>query len=182
VAEAGPGARRPAEAIIGVGNAFRGDDAVGLEVVRLLRERAQAEGIAVYEHEGEPTGLLELWEGAAVAVIVDAVRTGAAPGTIHCADLSSAPLPARLRGASSTHALGVGEAVELARELRRLPARIVLIGVEGRCFDAGAGLSEQVRAAVGPAAEAALREAGAAQAPARSPRRSIAQARAALGR
>jgi hydrogenase maturation protease len=155
-----PGARPPTEVIIGVGNALRGDDAVGLEVVRLLRARAQSAGIAVYEHEGEPTGLLDLWEDFGAVVLVDAVRTGAAPGTIHRADASSAPLPTDLCGPSSTHALGIGEAVELARELRRLPARAVLIGVEGRCFDAGSGLSEQVRAAVAPAAEAVLREAG----------------------
>jgi hydrogenase maturation protease len=145
-------------AIIGVGNALRGDDAVGLEVVRLLRARAQRAGIAVYEHEGEPTGLLDLWEDFGAVVLVDAVRTGAAPGTIHRADASSAPLPTDLCGPSSTHALGIGEAVELARTLRRLPARVVLFGVEGLRFDAGAGLSEEVQAAVAPVADAVLRD------------------------
>ena len=33
----------------------------------------------------------------------------------------SRPLPARLRGSTSTHAVGVGEAIELARALGRLP-------------------------------------------------------------
>jgi hydrogenase maturation protease len=149
-----PDSRPPTTAIIGVGNALRRDDGVGLEVVRLLSARARAEGIAVYEQEGEPLGLLDVWEGADTVVLVDAVRTGAAPGTIHRADLSSAPLPARLRGASSTHALGIGEAVELARTLHRLPARIILVGIEGLRFDAGGGPSEEVQAAVGPAAEA----------------------------
>jgi hydrogenase maturation protease len=53
----------------------------------------------------------------------------------------------------------VGEAIELARALRRLPARVLVYGVEGVRFDAGSGLSEQVQAIVGALAEAVLREA-----------------------
>ena len=44
--------------------------------------------------------------------------------------------PASFR--SSTHAFGVGDAVELARALGRLPRRVVVYGVEGADFAAGA--------------------------------------------
>jgi hydrogenase maturation protease len=56
-------------------------------------------------------------------------------------------LPARFFR-SSTHAFGVGDAVELARTLGRLPSRMVVYGVEGSDFDAGAALSPPVLAAV----------------------------------
>ncbi len=49
---------------------------------------------------------------------------------------------------SSTHAFGVGDAVELARALGRLPARVVVYGVEGADFTAGAPLSAAVESAV----------------------------------
>ncbi len=49
---------------------------------------------------------------------------------------------------SSTHSFGVAEAVELARALGRLPARIVVFGIEGRDFAQGEGLSPDVDAAV----------------------------------
>jgi len=163
VAEAAHG--RAPVVVIGVGNALGHDDAAGLEVVRRLRtpantpQPAARTEIATLEHEGEPLALLDLWEGAEAVVVVDAIRSGAAPGTIHRVDASSEPLPVRLRGSSSTHAVGVGEAIELARALRRLPARVLVYGVEGLRFDAGSGLSEQVQAIVGSLAEAVLREA-----------------------
>ncbi len=164
-------AEQAAVVVIGVGNALRQDDGAGLEVARRLRtlgdaadtavraELAMPAELAVLEYEGEPLGLLELWEGARAAVLVDAIRSGAAPGTIHRVDASREPIPAPLRGSSSTHAVGVGDAIELARALGRLPARVVVYGVEGACFDAGSGLSAAVQRAVDVLAEAVLREA-----------------------
>lgn len=145
--------------VIGVGNEFRHDDAAGLEVVRGLRALASAAGIAVREEEGETLALLEEWEGAEAVVLVDAIRSGVAPGTIHRVDATSQPIPAGLRGSTSTHAVGVGEAIELARALERLPRRVVVYGVEGRRFDAGRGLSEEVQAIIAPLADAVLAEA-----------------------
>jgi hydrogenase maturation protease len=145
--------------VIGVGNALRRDDAAGLEIVRRVRARAEAAEIAVYEHEGEALALLDIWEGADAVVLVDAIRSGATPGAIHRIDATSAAIPARLRGSSSTHAVGVGEAIELARALRRLPKRVVLFGVEGHRFEAGSGLSEEVEATAGQLADAVLRAA-----------------------
>ncbi len=150
---------RAAVVLIGVGNALRHDDAAGLEVARLVRARAGAAGIAVREQEGEALGLLDQWEGAEAALLVDAFRSGAPPGTVHRMDASAQPLRAELRGSSSTHAVGMGEAIELGRALGRLPPRVVVYGVEGRCFSAGSGLSEEVEAAIGPLSETVLREA-----------------------
>ena len=74
--------------------------------------------------------------------MIDAVRTGAAPGSVLRFDVGAGPLPVELRGPASSHLLGVGEAIELARALGRLPARIELIGIEGEAFTTGAELTE----------------------------------------
>lgn len=151
--------------VIGVGNSMRHDDGAGLEVVRRVRAVANAAqtavraGIAVREYEGETLGLLEQWEGARAAVLVDAIRSGVPAGTVDRVDASYAPIPVSLRGSSSTHAVGVGEAIELARALGRLPARVVVYGVHGLRFDAGSGLSEEVREVIPRLADAVLREA-----------------------
>lgn len=145
--------------VIGVGNSLRGDDATGLEIARRLRARVEGTGIAVHEHEGETLALLDIWDGADAVVLVDATRTGAAPGTIHRVDATSAPIPVPLRGSSSTHAVGVGEAIELARALHRLPAHVILFGAEGRSFAAGIGLSAEVEAITGRLLDAVLSEA-----------------------
>jgi hydrogenase maturation protease len=145
--------------VIGVGNTLGHDDAAGLQIARRLRKRAKAAAIAVYEQEGETLALLDTWEAADAVVLVDAIRCGAPPGTIHRFDVTSMPLPERVRGSCSTHAVGVGEAIELARTLNRLPARVVMFGVEGRRFDAGKGLSTEVEAVAEELADAVLREA-----------------------
>ena len=140
--------------VLGVGNAFRGDDAVGLAVAERLRGRVPA-GVEVVPCELEPSRLIDAWEGAASALVVDAVDSGAPPGTVQRFDASEAAVPARTFR-SSTHALGVGDAIELARALGRLPERVVVYGVEGLEFAAGEGLTPPVAAAVERAACAVL--------------------------
>jgi hydrogenase maturation protease len=128
--------------VIGVGNEWRRDDAAGLVVARRLRERTPR-AVRVIEHEGEPLDLLEEWSAAEAAIVIDAVNSGAEPGTIHRVDALATKLPAELfRG--STHALGVAEAVELGRALERLPGRLLVLGIEAKRVDAGAGLSPEV--------------------------------------
>ncbi len=145
--------------VIGVGNRLRGDDAAGLEVARELAARASDVEITVRELEGGALALLDAWEGAEAVVLVDAVSCGAAPGAVHRMDASQEPIPARLRSPSSTHAVGLAETIELARALGRLPGRVVVFGVEGRCFDAGRELSREVRSVIAPLAEEVLGEA-----------------------
>lgn len=142
--------------IIGVGNELRGDDAAGLVVARLL-ERKVADGMKVVCCEGEPVSLLAAWEGHERAVVVDATQSGAEPGTIRRIAAHEGPLPPAL-GTSSTHLLGLADAVELARALGRLPATTVVYGIEGATFAAGAGLSDPVAAAAERVAAAVLRE------------------------
>jgi hydrogenase maturation protease len=144
--------------VIGVGNAFRGDDAVGLAVAERAR-RAVADDVEVLECEQEPTRLVDAWAGAEVAIVVDACAGVDAPGTVHRYDAGDGPLPARVFR-SSTHAFGVGDAVELARALGRLPARLVVYGVEGSDFAAGAGLSAGVASALDGVVAAIVRDLG----------------------
>jgi hydrogenase maturation protease len=132
--------------VVGVGNEMRQDDAAGLEVARRVR-KARIDGVEVKESEGEPTALLDSWVGASEAIVVDAVSSGAEPGEIRRLEAADEPLPEKLfRG--STHALGVGDAIELARALDRLPDRLLVCGIEGERFEAGVGLSPKVEDAV----------------------------------
>jgi hydrogenase maturation protease len=135
--------------VIGVGNELRGDDGAGIEVARRLRQPAAArEGVEVREHQGEPTELLDAWQGAEAVVLVDTMRSGAPPGTIRRFDASEAPLPRGLGGATSTHAVGLIETLELARAVGRLPTRVVVYAIEGQCFEAGAPITGAVRSRV----------------------------------
>ena len=131
--------------LIGIGNHFRRDDAAGLEVVRRLR-LAHPPGVILIEQEGDPASLIEAWSTVEESLVVDAISSGSEPGRLHRFDVTDAPLPAEIFNVS-THALGLPEAVELARELGRLP-RLVVYGIEGESFEAGEGLSDPVQKTV----------------------------------
>jgi hydrogenase maturation protease len=133
--------------VIGFGNEWRGDDGVGIEVARRVGGRVL---------EGEPIALVDVLDGDDEVVLVDAVSSGAPAGTLFRFDAGSEPLPAPLFGASSTHALGLAEAVELARSLGRLPQRVVVYGIEGESFAFGKGLSAAVAAAADRVTEEVL--------------------------
>src|SRR5215467_6012258 len=106
-APAAPLQRPPRVLAIGVGNASRGDDAVGLVVAQRLQE-APLDGVTIMSARGEGTGLLALWQDTDAVVLVDAVCTGARPGTLHRLAVGTRPLPA-VFSRVSTHAFGVAE-------------------------------------------------------------------------
>jgi hydrogenase maturation protease len=148
--------------IIGIGNDYRSDDAAGLVVARMLQQQVADETSAeapadvsppnrmdmtIIEHSGEGSALLEAWRGWEHVILIDAVCSGARPGTIHCFDAEALALPANLF-ASSSHAFSVAQAVELGRALAQLPRHLLLYGIEGKRFAAGVGLSPEVQQAV----------------------------------
>ena len=97
--------------------------------------------------DGEPGRLIDLWEGASLAVVIDAVRDSARPPG-HTCQLAADALAGMADGAASSHGIGLGDTVELARALGRLPARLTVLAVVGRDFGFGAGLTAEVAAAV----------------------------------
>lgn len=154
--------RLPRIVVIGVGNRYRGDDGVGHRVIDRLSEdvaAAQAEAghpsrpptgrlerTELHYADGEPTRLLEQWDGADLAIVVDAVLTGAEPGRVVVLEGGVDDLPAR--AATSSHASGVGEAWALGQALDSLPGRLLVVGIEAGSTHDGEGLTEPVYAAL----------------------------------
>ena len=142
--------------IIGLGNEFRGDDAVGLLAARRLQgvlgNRAEVveAGVAGVE-------LLELMKGTGTVLLIDAVRSGQAPGTIHRLDASAGPIAPGLFP-RSTHAVGVAETLELARTLGVLPKQVVVYGIEAGNTEMGHPLSPPVSHALNEVIELVRRE------------------------
>ncbi|WP_326632990.1 MULTISPECIES: hydrogenase maturation protease [unclassified Streptomyces] len=144
-------------AVIGVGNEFRHDDGVGWAVVARLTERAEEwplpSGTALLVCDGDPARLITLWEDADLAIVVDAAHAHPGhPGRLHRLELDGGQL-SQTGSATSSHGLGLGDAVELARELERLPGQLVVYAIEGADSSLGTGLSAPVAAIVEPLTE-----------------------------
>ena len=124
---------------------------------------------------GDPVDLLSHWDGADLAVVVDATRSGLAPGTVSLieldeegsgvgidsrgeqgADARASWVAVGCRAPSSSHGLGLANVLRLARAVDRAPAKVVICGVEGEDFGPGSELSPAVAAAVDKAAVVVL--------------------------
>ena len=149
----------PQRLLVGLGSPYRGDDAVGPLIVQRVAQRLDVGSadvrVAVL---ADPSALLDVLPGIDFALIVDAVSAGRKPGTLVRleAGADTEALPAALwasTGRGGTHALGLAGCIELARVLGRLPARLLVIGVEAAHFELGAEISAPVIAAVDEAVE-----------------------------
>ena len=146
----------PNAMLIGVGNPFLGDDRAGLEVVRRLRGQVPRE-MKCTEETGDGAELLDAWKGMNCVVVIDAVQSGAPPATIYRFDARVESLPLWFSHAS-THTFGVAEAIELARHMEELPAKLVVYGIEGLDFSPGTELSPEVAEALPAICKLILRE------------------------
>lgn len=148
--------------VIGCGNEWASDDAVGLRVIRSLKETAAdrlPDGVELIEAGTPGLNLLDLWDGCDRAILVDAVRSGSPPGTVHCFEASL--LPPRDAMPVSSHGVNIIDAVELARLLGRLPRHLTVVGVEILSeAPFHTGLTPEVEAALPLACERVLEIAG----------------------
>lgn len=146
---------KPWAVVIGVGNDYRSDDGVG-SAVALQIEKLGIPGVLVSLSDGEPTTVIDIWAGMDLAVVIDAVRCEPSiPGRVRRSDID---LLQHTGTASSSHTLGIQDALPLGRALGRVPGRIVVIAVDAASLDLGVGLSEPVAAAVPHAVETVITE------------------------
>ena len=139
--------------IVGCGNPDAGDDSVGLEIVRRLGQRGDC-GCDLRAQPAPGVDLLELFPLADIILFVDAVVSGAAPGTVYLTPLPSKELEPRALGSLSGHGWGIGEVLQLAEALRRPQPRLYLLGIEAATLAEGAPGSTPVQEAIALVVEA----------------------------
>ncbi|MCB1740867.1 MAG: hydrogenase maturation protease [Gammaproteobacteria bacterium] len=143
--------------IIGLGNPFRGDDAVGLHVIEQLEPARERLDTAT--GSGDALWLISTWQDRPLTVVVDAAITnpGCPSGTVHRLDLTRQALPKTMARCTS-HGLGLAEALSLGAALDRLPARLVVYAIEAGSFDPGTALTPAVRQAVSEVVDRVLED------------------------
>jgi hydrogenase maturation protease len=136
--------------VIGIGQSMRGDDAAGLEVVKLWQARHPDTAAQVQVEFSELPGLtlLDMLEGKDAAILVDAVQSPTSSGEVF--RLGVEELASFSTDAGSAHGWGVAEALQMGHSLVPSLAmcEITLIGIPGVQFGMGEGLSPQVNEVV----------------------------------
>lgn len=140
--------------VLGLGNLMRTDDAIGMLALRALAgdRRFPSEVDAV---EGGTLGLdlLHAVHGVSHLLVLDAVDTGAAPGTL--TRFEGAGL-ARLPTSKSVHLLGLSDLMNVLLLMEAPPMQTVLLGIQPESTDWGTVATPAVEAAQGSLVEAAF--------------------------
>ncbi len=130
--------------VVGIGNAYRSDDGIGLYVARQIESLALS-GVKVVEGIGDGFALIDAWADSDHAFVIDCASSGAPPGTTYHFDPLCESIPSNLFSGLSTHSISVNEVIDLARVLNRLPRGLIVYGIEGKSFSAGIDLTPEVR-------------------------------------
>lgn len=144
--------------IIGMGNSLLSDDGVGIAVVRAVAERLKhSMNLSVTELHTGGIRLMEAMAGCKRAVVVDAMLTGAPPGTVRCFDPADFVTTKNTYSSHDTdfataYALGLMAGV-------LLPEQVSFWGIEAReCDLFGERLTGEVAAAVPGAVDRIIAE------------------------
>ena len=144
--------------VIGLGNPLISDDSVGLRIVERLRTRlAGRRHVDVTEDYWGGLRLMERMIGYDRAIVVDAICTGATPGTIHQLTVNSIAT----QKSASAHDVNLPTALAFGRQAgAHLPAdeNVRLVGIEAEdVINFSDHCTPAVEAAIQPAVDEVVR-------------------------
>jgi hydrogenase maturation protease len=143
----------PRVLVAGIGNVFLGDDGFGVAVAEALAASEWPDGVHVEDFGIRGMDLAYALAGYDVAILVDAVPRGGAPGTLYVIEPELGDDEVGL----DAHGMNPVAVLALARTLGGPLPRVLVVGCEpatrmtGEEDEVVAELSEPVRAAVGEA-------------------------------
>jgi len=147
---------KPKILIVGIGSMYRKDDAAGLYTAQQLKNH-NPRHTRIIECPDGGIGLIEEWKKFDTVIIIDAIRSGVHPGTIYRFDALHQKIPTKHFRCSS-HTFDIVNTIEFAKVLNKCPYNLIVYGIEGRWFEVGTGLSEEVKKSVHEVTERILLE------------------------
>lgn len=149
--------------IVGVGNEFRSDDAVGLICIRKLREILNKgnNNIFLFENNGNLLNLLTFVEPTDRFFLIDAAQSSNLNdiGKIIKITLDTIEKLEEVNLYSS-HSINIREFLILAQTLNRLPRKGSIIVIFANNFNFGTELSNNVKMAINSVTDMILNEIG----------------------
>ncbi|ATJ81355.1 hydrogenase maturation protease [Halomonas beimenensis] len=137
----------PRVLVVGLGNPDRGDDGVGVLLATRLAD-SLPDGVGLLTGGRDVLSLIDDWAGYDVMLALDAAAPMGHPGRVHRLT-SSGEWPVETQAPLSGHALGLFEALALARTLHLpVPHSVVIFAIEAADLTPGAPLSPAVAAAM----------------------------------
>lgn len=142
----------------GIGNVLLGDDGVGPYVVRLLEALyIFGENVEIADLGTPALDLTHRISGVDTVILVDSVASAETAGTVQLyrkSDIVEETPRERL----DPHSPALSECLMASELLGCGPRNVLLVGIVGKSYEPGQGLSPAVEASIGAAIEAILHE------------------------
>ena len=143
--------------VLGIGNLLMTDDGVGVRLVQqLAADYRFPDGVTLLDGGTLGLDLLPQLEGVERLLVVDAVETGEAAGTV--VRLSGEEIPLALATKVSPHQMGLKDLLTVADLQGHAPPEMVLWGVQPESVEMELELSAPVAAALPDLQERVLQE------------------------
>jgi hydrogenase maturation protease len=131
-------------AVVALGNSLRSDDGIALAVLERLMAQGPPDRTCSFSLGTFTTLLSQCLSGHDKVVIIDAMHSGAKPGTVTVLDISQDNLDLIPVRARTSHAFSFADEMKtLSRD--QLPGEIVFAGIEVAGCDWGEQLSTQMK-------------------------------------
>lgn len=147
----------PPVLVLGLGNILFGDEGLGVHAVQQLSRVCNLpDGVRCLDGGTLGLDLLCYFTADVRILILDAVRTSGAPGSL--IRLEGSQIPAALSQKMSMHQLGLQDLMAASALRGMLPERVVLWGMQPALMDWSTDLSAEVERAMPELVEAAIQE------------------------
>lgn len=140
----------PTVLVIGLGNRWCGDDAVGALVIEGLRNRG-VDSLELQMGPADTLSLINAWAGFDKVILVDACcDTSRDDGALVCIDnaLQTPSVLQSLQHPTSSHIIDLEQALSMSLAMGNAPNELLIYAVVASDFTPGSEPGEPVRAAV----------------------------------
>ncbi len=143
--------------VLGIGNTILSDEAAGVRAVEELARRYRLPD-NVQAIDGGTSGMemIEDLSELDFLIVIDVVKTGAAPGTL--VKIAGDDIPVFFRRKLSPHQIALPDVLASLELLDAMPREIVVLGVEPVSLELGMEMTPTVAAKIEPLAERAAAE------------------------
>jgi hydrogenase maturation protease len=133
--------------VLGIGNTILTDEAAGVRAVEAL-ERAFRLPENVLAIDGGTSGMemIEDLSNLDFLIVLDVVKTGAAPGTV--VKIAGDEIPVFFRRKLSPHQIGLPDVLASLELLDALPREVIVLGIEPISLELGMEMTPTVAAKV----------------------------------
>ncbi len=143
--------------VLGIGNTILSDEAAGVRAVELLEQRYQvSDNVLVIDGGTSGMEMIEDLSNLDFLIVIDVVKTGAAPGTV--VKIAGDEIPVFFRRKLSPHQIALPDVLASLELLGTMPKEIIVLGVEPISLELGLEMTPTIAGQVPALVEMAVAE------------------------